>query len=126
MSVANNIRVLVPAILFIGIFILCDRADTMFHHDMAPKVQVFALKHFDEIDADHDEVITDDELKQAVERFAGEERRILVYMREQQSEVGHVSAHTPQPTVFLSLRGNSRFRWRRTVRTMFTESDQRT
>jgi hypothetical protein len=57
--------------------------------EMAPKVQAFALQHFDEIDADHDGIITDGDIKQTIECFSGAERDLLVHMREQQSEVGH-------------------------------------
>jgi len=83
--------------------------DAAIHGEMAPKVQSFALRHFDDIDANHDGTITDGEMQQAIEqlRLSAEEREILTYLRAQQSEAGHViSSSTTTTWVWISI-GNS-------------------
>jgi hypothetical protein len=62
------------------------------HREQAPRVQSFALHHFDEIAIDHTETITDGMMEQAIDHanLSAADHDLLVYMREQQSEVGHV------------------------------------
>lgn len=67
-----------------------------FHRSMTEKMQAFALSRFDEIDANHDGTITDEELGQAIERLplSDDEREALEYMKAKQSDIGHVLSHT--------------------------------
>jgi hypothetical protein len=79
-------------ILFIGVLYVCallEDARRLKILEMAPNVRAFALQHFDEIDADHDGIITEGDMKQSIECFSGAERALLVHMQEHQSEVGH-------------------------------------
>jgi hypothetical protein len=101
--------VVLSGCLTIGFLYVCDvywfRENAQLHLEileMAPKVRAFALQHFDEIDDDHDGIITDGDMKQAIKRFSGEERELLVFMRKQQSEVGHaISSYITTSTYLL-------------------------
>ncbi len=63
-----------------------------FQREMAPKVVSLASARFDELDANHNGDITDEEMKTALANLSltGEERRVLEHMRTEQSEIGHV------------------------------------
>ncbi len=58
----------------------------------APMVRSYVLEHFDQIDTDHDGTITDSEMGAALstQSLTGEQRQALQYMRNNQSEAGHV------------------------------------
>lgn len=59
---------------------------------MAPKVQTYALEHFDELDVDKDKTLTADELKYAASKpkLPAEEKAILDFMRDNMDTIGHV------------------------------------
>ena len=60
--------------------------------DMAPRVVTLAERYFATIDSDHNGIVIDGELKQAITsmRLDSEEMAVLKHMRTELSEVGHV------------------------------------
>ncbi len=58
----------------------------------APVVRSYVIEHFDAIDADHDGTITDSEMSAALSTLSltNEQRQALQFMRDNQSEAGHV------------------------------------
>lgn len=76
---------------------------------ITPIVRTVALELFDEIDSDKSGIITDEEMKSALERLTltSEERRALEYMRSNQSEAGHViDSYTVTTYVWISTGSN--------------------
>ena len=79
--------------------------DADYLRQMAPVVRSFGLEHFSEIDADHNELITDQEMEasQKSTKWSAEDRATLDHMRDQQSEVGHViDSYTTTTYVWIS------------------------
>ena len=81
----------------------------VYHREQAPLVQAFALRHFDEIAIGHADTITDGMMDMAVDHanLSTEDHDLLVYMRAQQSEVGHViDSYTTTTYVWISTGTN--------------------
>lgn len=74
-------------------FVLLTGSGTATHmRDMAPKVESFATARFAELDANHNNEISDEEMGAALSKLSltAEERRALEHMRSEQSQIGHV------------------------------------
>ncbi len=72
---------------------------------MAPVVRNFVLEHFDQIDADRSGTISDEEMGAAISTLSltDEQRQALQFMRDNQSEAGHVTgSYTTTTYVWIS------------------------
>lgn len=77
--------------------------------NIAPIVKAYVIEHFDEVDANHDGIITDGEMESALNRLplTGEQRQALEFMRANQSEAGHViDSYTTTTYVWISTGPN--------------------
>ncbi len=77
----------------------------VYARQVAPIVRTFVLEHFDEIDADRDGTITDEEMGNALSTLSltNEQRQALEFMRSNQSEAGHViGSYTTTTYVWIS------------------------
>ncbi len=77
----------------------------VYARQVAPIVQTFVLEHFDDIDGDRDGTITDEEMGTALSRLSltNEQRQALEFMRNNQSEAGHViGSYTTTTYVWIS------------------------
>lgn len=83
-------------------------SDARLHREWSVKAQAFGQQNFDAIDTDGSGMIVDAELASAVQRLrlTGEERELLIYLRAQQGEAGHViDSHSSTTLIWI---GNGR------------------
>ena len=77
----------------------------VYARQIAPIVRTYVLENFDHIDADHNGDITDEEMSAALSNltFTDEQRQALEFMRNNQSEAGHViGSYTSTTYVWIS------------------------
>lgn len=103
--------VVLACVTFIVTFV--PPAETIIHghewaaylRSMAAPTQEFGIKHFAEIDADHDNTATTEEMDAAenVLSLTERERELLHHMNSQRSEIGHViGSYTSTTFVWIS------------------------